>query len=179
MTTGGDAPFYLWPGVPSGETELLCLFESHHYDRVETAFDMTVDLAAIPEDPGGSAIATAADRDEFDAWVTAHWANWRAEALRALDKGNLVLARGNDSIEAFCAFEVSRVGFLGPVAARPDLMGKGRGRPALIGALHELRRRGRRSIDVCWVGPIRPYAEVGGAVSNVYFVFRRNLERTA
>jgi len=176
ISTGADAPFYLWHGVLSTERELLCLFESHHYQRVDTSFDMRVDLATIPDDPGGWMMATADDRDEFDSWVATHWANWRPEALRALDKGNLVLVRGSDGIESFCAFEVTRAGFLGPVASRPDLMGKGQGRPALLGALHELRRRGRTHIEVCWVGPIRPYAAVGGQVSNVYFVFRRELK---
>ena len=51
----------------------------------------------------------------------------------------------------------------------------GGGTPALLGALHELRRRGRTCTDVCWVGPVVPYARVGGSVSNVYFVYRRDL----
>ena len=87
-----------------------------------------------------------------------HWPNWKAEVLRALDKGNLLLARDDEGISAFCAFEVNRAGFLGPVAARPDLIGRGAGAPALVGALHELRARGRSSIEVTWVGPIVPYA---------------------
>ena len=175
LITGADAPFFLWPGIPVTETGLVCLFERHHYFRGEANFDMRVDLDGIPDDPGGHALATAADREEVDAWTTTHWANWRAEVLRALDKGNLVIARGDDGIQAFCAFEVNRAGFLGPVAVRPDLMGRGRGKPALIGALHELRRRGRTSTDVCWVGPVVPYALVGGQVSNVYFVYKREL----
>lgn len=175
ISTGADAPFFLWPGIPSTELGLVCLFEHHHYFRAETNFDMRVQLDSIPDDPGGHELATAVDRDEVDAWTTTHWANWRAEALRALDKGNLVLVRGDDGIHAICAFEVNRTGFLGPVASRPDLMGKGRGRPALLGALHELRRRGRAYTDVCWVGPVIPYAAVGGRVSNVYFVYRRDL----
>lgn len=175
LSTGADAPFFLWPGVPATETALVCLFERHHYFRADTNFDMRVDLAAIPDDPGGHVLATAADRDEVEQWTTKHWDNWRPEVLRALDKGNLVLARGDDGIHAFCAFEVNRTGFLGPVAVRPDLMGQGRGRPALLGALHELRRRGRTFTDVCWVGPVVPYAAVGGVVSNVYFVYRRDL----
>jgi len=153
LLTGADAPFFLWPGIPSSEVGLVCLFEHHHYFRSETNFDMRVEL---------------------DAWTTAHWANWRAETLRALDKGNLVITRGDDGITSICAFEVNRTGFLGPVAVRPDLMGQGVGRPALIGALHELRRRGRDFTDVCWVGPVIPYAAVGGTVSNVYFVYRRD-----
>lgn len=174
LATGADAPFFLWPGIPAGETALVCLFERHHYVRSETNFDMRVDLAAIPDDPGGHVFAAAADRDEVERWTRKHWNNWRPEVLRALDKGNLVLVRGDDDIHAFCAFEVNRTGFLGPVAVRPDLMGRGRGKPALLGALHELRRRGRSYTDVCWVGPVVPYAAVGGTVSNVYFVYRRD-----
>lgn len=175
LSTGADAPFALWPGIPSTELGLVCLFEHRRYFRAETNFDMRVDLAQLPDDPGGHQLAGAADRDDLDAWTTTHWSFWRAETLRALDKGNLVIVRGDDGIEAVCAFEVNRAGFLGPVAVRPDLMGRGRGRPALIGALHELRRRGRAHVDVCWVGPVIPYAEVGGRVSNIYFVYRRNL----
>jgi GNAT superfamily N-acetyltransferase len=175
LTIGADSPYFLWPGVPSNATPLLCLFERHHYARVETNFDMTVDLTAIPDDPGGHAPATQEERPEVDAWMATHWPNWRLEVLRALDKGNLVLDRADGDITAFCAFEVNRAGFLGPVAVRLDLMGRGRGRGVLLGALHELRRRGRDRIDVSWVGPVVPYASVGGHVSNVYFVYRREL----
>ena len=76
------------------------------------------------------------------ALMATHWPNWQAEVLRALDKGNLVIARDDAGISAFCAFEVNRAGFLGPVAARPDLIGRGAGTPALVGALHELRAPG-------------------------------------
>ena len=176
ITVGADAPYFLWPGVPSAELGLLCLLERHRYARVETNFDMTIDLDALPDDPGGHAVATAADYDEVDAFVTEHWANWKAEVLRALGKGNLVIARDGDGIAAFCAFEVNRRGFLGPVASRPDLIGRGAGRAPLIGALHELRARGRSSIDVVWVGPIVPYARVGGRISSVYFVCRKALQ---
>ena len=175
ITTGADAPFFLWPGVPSTDTGLLCLFERHHYVRVETNFDMTIDLANIPDDPGGHTLATAADRDEIATFTAKHWPNWKAEVLRALHKGNLVIARDTEGISAFCAFEVNRMGFLGPVATRPDLIGKGAGAPALVGALHELRAGGRSSIEVTWVGPIVPYARLGGRVSSVYFVYRKGL----
>jgi GNAT superfamily N-acetyltransferase len=177
LTVGSDAPYFLWPGAPSTATALLCLLERHRYQRVETNFDMTIDLATIPDDPGGHVLATPAERDEIEAWTGTHWSNWQAEALRALEKNNLVIGRDDNGISAMCAFEVNRAGFLGPVAARPDLIGKGAGRAPLVGALHELRRRGRTSIDVSWVGPIVPYAALGGRVTNVYFVYRRDLSR--
>jgi predicted N-acetyltransferase YhbS len=175
ITVGADAPYFLWPGVPSTELAMLCLLERHHYARVETNFDMTIDLDTLPDDPGGHALATAADRDEIDAFASTHWPNWRAEVLRALDKGNLVIAREDEEIAAFCAFEVNRRGCLGPVASRPDLIGRGAGRAPLLGALHELRSRGRSSVEVVWVGPIVPYARLGGRVSRVYFVYRKVL----
>ncbi len=175
ITTGADGPFFLWPGVPSTDTALLCLLERHHYTRVEVNFDMTIDLTTITDDPGGHTPAVPADRDEIATFMATHWPNWKAEVLRALEKGNLVIARDHEGISAFCAFEVNRAGFLGPVASRPDLIGRGAGTPALVGALRELRARGRSSIEVTWVGPIVPYARLGGRVSSVYFVYRKGL----
>jgi GNAT superfamily N-acetyltransferase len=175
LQIGADAPFFLWAGAPSSEIALLRLLERRHYRSVETNFDMTIDLRELPPDPGGHQPAPAADRDALDAWAAKYWPDWRMEILRALAKGNLVVARDEAGISAICAFEVNRAGFLGPVAARPDLLGKGAGRPALLGALHELRRRGRDRIEVAWVGPIVPYARLGGTVSSVYFVYRKEL----
>jgi GNAT superfamily N-acetyltransferase len=178
LLTGADPPYFLWPGVPSTETPLMCLFERHHYGRSEANYNMDVELRNLPEDPGGHALARPEDRDEVDAFMSANWPNWRPEVLRALDKGNLVLARDDDGrgpVSAFCAFEVNRRGLLGPVAVRLELMGRGRGKGVLIGALHELRRRGRDRVSVVWVGPVLPYAAVGGRVGSVYFVYRKEL----
>ena len=178
LVTGADPPYHLWPGVPTTETALLCLLEGHHYFRTETNFDMRVDLRAIPSDPGGHARARSGERAEIDDWMATHWPDWRQEVSRAADKGNLVLAReagDHGAVVAFCAFEVNRRGQLGPVAVRPDLIGRGAGRAVLLGALHELRRRGRDEVAVTWGGPVVPYAVVGGVVAETYFVYRREL----
>ena len=178
LTTGADPPYFLWPGVPSDQTALICLLERRHYARTEANFNVRVDLDTAPPDPGGHRMAGAGDRAAVDAWMTAHWPNWRLEVLRALDKGNLVLSHQDGpagDLEAFCAFEVNRRGLLGPVAVRPDLIGRGRGKAVLIGALHELRQRGAREVSVVWVGPVVPYAAVGGTVGDVYFVYRKEL----
>jgi predicted N-acetyltransferase YhbS len=178
LITGADPPYFLWPGVPSRETSLVCLFERRHYGRADTNFNMDVDLRALPVDPGGYRVAGPEDADELDEWMAAHWSNWRLEVLRALRKGNLVIARADgeaDEVTAFCAFEVNRRGLLGPVAVRPDLMGHGAGKGVLLGALHELRRRGAGRVAVVWVGPVVPYAAVGGRVSDVFFVYRKEL----
>jgi hypothetical protein len=49
------------------------------------------------------------------------------------------------------------------------------GKAVLLGALHELRRRGAAEVSVVWVGPIAPYAAVGGKVTDVFFVYRKQL----
>jgi predicted N-acetyltransferase YhbS len=178
LITGADPPYFLWPGVPSTETALVSLLERRHYHRAETNFNMDVDLRAVPLDPGGHEIAGPADVDEIDQWMATHWSNWRPEVLRALHKGNLVIERGEGpdaGVTAFCAFEVNRRGLLGPVAVRPDLMGRGMGKGVLLGALHELRRRGADKVSVVWVGPVAPYAAVGGTVADVFFVYRKPL----
>ena len=146
LTTGADPPYFLWPGVPSTETALVCLFERRHYGRIETNFNMDVDLLAHPGRPGGHTSAGPEDAAELDEW------SWRrigptggSRSCAPSHKGNLVIARedgGAGPVTAFCAFEVNRRGLLGPVAVRPDLMGQGAGKGVLLGALHELRRRG-------------------------------------
>jgi predicted N-acetyltransferase YhbS len=178
LITGADPPYFLWPGVPSTETGLLCLFERRHYSRCDTNYNMDVDLATIPPDPGGYYVAGASDLEDVEAFAATNWPNWRLEVVRALRKGNLVVAREEGdagALAAFCAFEVNRRGLLGPVAVRLDLMGHGRGKGVLLGALHELRKRGAARVSVVWVGPAVPYAAVGGKVSDVYFVYRKEL----
>jgi N-acetylglutamate synthase-like GNAT family acetyltransferase len=172
---GADPPFYLYPGVETTCTAMLCLLERHRYERREANFNMVVDLDAIPADPGGHADATEAERDEIAGWMRTHWSNWEAEVLRALDHGTLVISRDDQGIAAFCAYHVNRAGLLGPVAVRGDLWGKGAGQPVLLGALHRIKAAGARHIEVAWVGPIRPYAAVGARISRVFFVYRRAL----
>ncbi|HLI74125.1 MAG TPA: GNAT family N-acetyltransferase [Acidimicrobiales bacterium] len=175
VQVGADPPYYLYPGVETTATAMLCLLERERYQRADANFNMAVDLDALPPDPGGHEPATQAERAEVTEWMERHWPNWTPEALRALDHSSLVIGRDTDGITAICAYDVNRAGFLGPVAVRGDLWGKGAGRPVLIGALHRIRASGRRRVEVAWVGPIRPYAGVGATISRVFFVYRKSL----
>lgn len=175
VTIGADAPYYLWPGVEAGETGLLCLLERTKYQRTEANFNMDLDLATIPPDPGGWTAATAADRDEIEAWADRHWAWWTLELLRATDRDTLVICRDTDGISAVCAYDVNRAGWVGSVAVRPDLMGRGAGVAALLGALHRMRAGGQTRVEIGWVGPVVPYARVGATLGRVFFVHRKEL----
>ncbi len=175
ITVGADAPYYLFPGVETSEIEMLSLLERHRYHREEANFNMEVDLTRLPPDPGGTALATTAEREAVARWSDEHWANWTAEVLRALDHGSLLLARDGSGITGFCAWNVNRSGLLGPIASRPDLVGKGTGRPLLLGALNRMAATARAGepIEISWVGPIVPYAAIGCRVSRVFFVYRK------
>jgi predicted N-acetyltransferase YhbS len=175
ITVGADPSYFLFPGVETSQTSMLCLLERRRYQRQEANFNMDVVLADIPGDPGGPVVAGIGDRDEVEAWLRANWDNWRPEALRALDKGTLLIDRDERGISGFCAYDVNRRDLVGPVAVRLDLMGKGAGVALLLGALHRLRAAGRAVVEVCWVGPIIPYARVGATVGRVFFVYRKQV----
>jgi GNAT superfamily N-acetyltransferase len=180
ITVGADAPYYLFPGVETTQTAMLCLLEQRRYLRQEANFNMDIDLGALPPEPApvagrGPMLAGPSDRDEVESWMAANWDNWRPEALRALDKGTLLIDRDEAGLTGFCAWDVNRGGLLGPVAVRLDLIGRGYGVPLLLGALHRIRAAGRARVEVSWVGPIGPYAKVGATVGRVFFVFRKTL----
>jgi len=177
VQVGADPPFYLYAGVESTQTAMLCLLERHRYQRAESNFNMAVELHELPPDPGGHELAVPDEHREVAMWMRAHWPNWEAEALRAFERSTLVISRDDGGIAGFCAYDVNRAGVLGPTAVRGDLWGHGAGRPLIVGTLHRMRARGYRHAEVAWVGPIRPYARVGGQVSRVFFVYRRMLDR--
>lgn len=175
VTTGADAPYYLWPGVDARELAAVCLFERLKYARVETNFNMDVELASLPADPGGWRVATAADRDAVDGWCAGQWPHWRAELLRALDQDGLVVTEDEDGLAAVCATGVNRDRFVGPVAVRRDRLGHGAGVVPLLGALHRMRAAGHDRVEVAWVGPVVPYARIGATIGRTFFVARKEL----
>ncbi len=176
ITVGADAPDYLFPGVESTAVALHCLLERRRYTRGEANFNMLVDLQALPPVPEGVAPARPADRDEVEGWVRVHWAPWETEVLRCLDRDRLMIARDAAGVSAVCCWDGARTGWVGPVAVRPDLIGQGRGRGVLLGALEALRVEGRSHAEIGWVGPIRPYAQtVSAVIHRVFFVYRRTI----
>ncbi|MBI2704319.1 MAG: GNAT family N-acetyltransferase [Actinobacteria bacterium] len=176
MAIGADAPYYLFAGIPVEQTAMLCLAEAARYNRAETNFNMTVALGDLPDASGTTAVAGPGDRPDVEALVTEQYAMWTKEVLRALQNGTLLISRGTGgALVGFCAFDVNRGGLLGPVAVRVDRIGEGLGTPLLVDALHHMRDAGATAIDVSWVGPIRPYAAVGGRISRTFFVYRKDL----
>ena len=175
VTIGADAPYYLWPGIDARELATVCLVERLKYERVEVNFNMDIDLHHLPDDPGGWRVATTNDRTAVEEWATNHWEWWRAEMVRAVHQGGLVLAEDSNGIAAVCAYGVNRAGLVGPVAVRPDLMGKRFGVAPLLGALHRMRAAGLTEAEIAWVGPVVPYARIGATLGRTFLVYRKAL----
>lgn len=174
ITVGADAPDYLFPGVETDQIEMLCLLERRRYERAEANINMVVDLDRLPPEPTDARLAGPADRDELEAWTATHWSFWSTEVLRCADRDRLMVSRDDDGVAAVCCWDGARAGWVGPVAVRPALLGRGRGRSVLIAALHRLRAAGATQADIGWVGPIRPYVDtVDARIQRVFFVYRK------
>ncbi|MGO9341734.1 MAG: hypothetical protein ACLP6E_04335 [Acidimicrobiales bacterium] len=173
ITVGADPPYFLFPGVPSTQTALCYLLERHHFVREESNYNVVVELAELPAGDSEAEEPLSSERATIDAWSAEHWPNWRAELLRAFDQGSLLVTRDPRGIAAVCAFDVNRGATLGPIASRPDLIGKGAAGGLLLGALRRMREIGYASVEVLWVGPLVPYVRVGGTIGQVFFVYRK------
>lgn len=173
---GSDAPDYLFPGVSTRMTEMLCLMEARRYRRGDVNLNMGVDLTALEPDPGGAVLATAADAEEMRMWTDQHWPSWTDEVMRALGKDRLLISRDARGLSGFCAWDVNRGGWLGPIAVRPSELGGRTGVPLLMGALHRMRADGRRHAEISWISPVRFYVRNAGAtISDAYIVHRRRI----
>ena len=173
---GSDAPDYLFPGVCTRMTEMLCLMEARRYRRGDVNLNMGVDLTRLSADPGGAQLATAADAEEVRGWTQQHWPSWTDEVMRALGKDRLLIGRDSRGIAGFCAWDVNRGGWLGPIAVRPAELGGRVGVPLLMGALHRMRADGRSHAETSWISPVRFYVRNAGAtISDAYIVHRRRL----
>jgi GNAT superfamily N-acetyltransferase len=178
VTLGADAPHHIWAGVPTDATAMCCLAEALRYRREGLNLDVDIPLKkTLPADYGGWRLARPDDVGAVVAFCQQHHPHWANEAQRAAVAGTLTLVfdRDGDELTGFCAFDVNRRGTVGPVAVRPDLVGHGVGRPVMLGALHAMRARGDTVAAVQWVGPLRPYIDLGGHISRQYVVYRKPL----
>ncbi|HZU71134.1 MAG TPA: GNAT family N-acetyltransferase [Acidimicrobiales bacterium] len=180
ITAGADAPDYLFPGVDPSLTPMLCLLEARGYRHTGANLNMDVDLDALGGRPPEGAVRLAGppERAEVEAFMAQHWPNWADEALRGLDRQRLLLAHDDEGIAGFCAWDVNRAGWLGPIGVRPGLYGRGTGVPLLMEALHRMRDEGRHRAEVAWISPIRFYVRNAGArMGTVYLVFEKRRAR--
>jgi len=178
LAAGGEAPFYLWPGVDVTATAALCLFEAAGYEDAGAALNLSCALPASPPPPpsplpGGVVVrrvAEEADAGAVRALVDREWPWWRPELDRGIDAGSChggFVERGEAA--GFACHSVNRAGWVGPIGTDPAAQRGGVG-AALMGAVcADLAAAGHRQAEVAWIGPAGFYVRtVGASVSRVF-----------
>jgi GNAT superfamily N-acetyltransferase len=178
---GLSAPGYLWPGVELGLTTLETFLVGRGYHEAMWAVNQVVDLPAdLPT--GQARVARPKDVEQVTAFCRDHYANWETEARWSFDEPNPKCAVWIEDGEllGFACWSVTRQGWFGPMATRPDLRGgrnrRGIGTGTLAVALQGLATEGYTTAEISWVGPERFYARTAGARAHRAFrVFQRSV----
>ncbi|GAA1504159.1 hypothetical protein GCM10009677_40360 [Sphaerisporangium rubeum] len=181
----GNPPCYAWPGVDVRYTPAVCLAESLGYQRYRTAWNMTVDLTALPtaQEPDLARLAEAGvelhsahdpgDRASVAGFVRDHWNDswaWEVEQSTGCH-----YAVRDGEILGFAAWG-TRPGWFGPMGTAEQSRGLGVGRVLLRRCLNDQAATGQREAQIAWVGPIHFYARaIGARVERVFWSFRRSL----
>jgi GNAT superfamily N-acetyltransferase len=177
VRVGAAAPFYLWPGCDVQHLAALCLFEAAGYWAVGAEVNMRVATSFRAEPPPGVTLVRALDDDVVAAMVAlvrAHWPEWEAEAMRAVEHGCCHVAfRADADVEGgalgFACHSVNRAGWIGPMATDPTDQRGGVGTALLSRLCTDLRIAEMPHAEVAWVGPVSFYAKAAGAsVSRVF-----------
>ena len=180
---GGDAPFYLWPGVDVRAMAALCLFESAGYvpvgAEVNLAMGVPLRPATVSARPGapGFTVRRAlddADAERVEAFVARHVPTWVPEVLRAIEQGScLVAVLDDDRVAGVACHSVNRAGWVGPLLTDPALRSIGLGRALLVEVSRDLSSADLRRAEISWIGPLGFYVRAADAwVSRVFRTLR-------
>jgi GNAT superfamily N-acetyltransferase len=181
LLTGLASPGYLWPGVEIGLTTMETFLAGRGYRVVMWAVNQLVDLP--PRVSAGQARVARADELELvTAFCRDHYPNWEIEARWSFDERapKCAVWIEDGALLGFACWSVTREGWFGPMATRPDLREgasrRGIGTGTLAVALAGLAAEGRDRAEISWVGPERFYAKVAGARTHRAFrVFQKQL----
>ncbi len=186
----GSAPYYAWPGIDVRYTAALCAATAWGYDRDDTGWNMTVQLAELtPPDAEQRRLAAAGitvrrarpdDVPALTGFARTHFnEGWAGEINDSVgrDRAGCHLATGADgAILGFAAWGSSRPSWFGPMGTAPAARGTGIGRVLLRRCLLDQRACGLDAADIGWVGPVPFYADaVGARVRRVFELYRRSL----
>ncbi len=186
VVLGGNAPYYVWPGVDVRYTPAVCAATALGYQQdPRPAWNMTADLGApveVPAPAPGVTVrrASVADAGGLAAFVgTAFEPAWAGEILHSVGReraGCHVAYDSDGSILGFAAYGSSRPSWFGPMGTVPAARGRGIGNLLLRACLADQRAEGHRQAQIGWVGPVPFYAKaVGARVERVFLQFRKPL----
>lgn len=172
VEVGAAPPWYVAPGVDPRYTAGVLLLEEAGYERIGEAVNLGVPLRTLPEPSLEVRPAVPDDVVWIEPWLREIQPVWVEEVERAAGRGTCVVLEP----DGFCCWDVTRDGWVGPLATRPDARGRGVGASTLLGALRAMREGGRDRAEIAWAGPLKFYARACGAtVSRVFWRYRKTL----
>lgn len=189
----GNDPCYAWPGIDVRYTPAVCLATALGYPQDRTGWNMTADLAAVP-DTGAAETrlaadgitvrrATTADADTVGAFADQHFGGgWSWESREAIVRGEAgevagchLALRGSDVL-GFAAYGALRPSVFGPMGTLPVAQGTGIGGVLLRRCLADQRAAGLSSAQIGWAGPVAFYSRtVGARIERVFLLYRKPL----
>lgn len=174
---GGAAPFYLWPGVDTRMTAMLCLAEAAGYEVTGAEINMALPTTFRAEPPPGTSTRRAledADTAAVSGFVQRNWPWWLDETRRSIEHGTCHAAFSeSDEVVGFACHSVNRPGWIGPMGTDPTHGFRGIGHGLLGEVASDLMVSGLAHGEIAWVGPVRFYAKAGAEVSRVFRTFRK------
>jgi GNAT superfamily N-acetyltransferase len=174
LAAGGEAPFYLWPGVDFTATAALCLFEAAGYVDAGAAVNLSCRLPVLPVPPPAGVVVRRvgeeADAGAVRALVDLVWPWWRPELDRGINRGwcHGGFVDGGVAV-GFACHSVNRAGWVGPIGTDPAAQRGGVGAALLAAVGADLTAAGHRQAEIAWIGPVGFYVRtVGASVSRVF-----------
>ena len=184
VVLAGEAPVYLWPGVPGDDEVLVGWAGRRGYAVVGERRNMELDTTFRREPPEGIAVVRVIDADLAEAalrTVDEHWPAWSEEVRRALERGTLHVAVAGagsgppscvdeGAVVGFCAHSALRTGWIGPLATLPDARGRGVGAAVVSAACVDLMVIGTATAEIGWTSEDATafYGRLGARVWRAY-----------
>ena len=172
---GNSAPFYLFPGMPTGDAGGRALLGSAGWTEVSERVSLVAELSALPFAPTdldrGLArhpelhlvLAQPDDREPVLEFVSEDFSpSWAAEVAACFEDGShglcsILRSSGTGRPVGFAAIEAYNPNWFGPMGVREDLQGRGLGRLLVQHSALVARERGIPRFLVPWVGKNEPF----------------------
>ena len=161
------APRYVWPGVDFAFIAALAMFEACGFEPYGAECNMAIPTSFRAPPPAGVTTEQEEGEGALDL-ARRRYPFWVDETERAIALGSCFAARADGETVGFACHSPNRAGWIGPMATDPDRQRGGVGRALLAAACADLERRGHRSAEIAWVGPVGFYAKCGATVSRVF-----------
>ncbi|MBN1900498.1 GNAT family N-acetyltransferase [Candidatus Sumerlaeota bacterium] len=175
---------YQMPGVDFRYTEAFCFLPKHGYTCgmpninlvcgvSPRMFDQEEDIERLKKEDFIIRRAQESDWNGIEKFLAANWKCWIDEARSSFDNKpkTLHICIHKGEVVGFSGYEGNNkgMGWFGPMGVLPVTRGKGIGAILCLLCLQDIALLGHRRAIIPWVGPVRFYDKVCGAVIDRVF----------